>query len=66
MRVKVFQGWGHTQVQALEKKINDWLEAIESEGLKVQHVQTAAAGTGTSQEGDEIVQAVVITVWYSV
>lgn len=63
MKVKIFQAWGHAQVQALERQINHWLEEIERDGWEARDMQLTAAGTGTSQPGDEIAQSVVITVW---
>lgn len=64
MKVKIFQGWGHAQVQKLERDINEWLEILHDKGGVVQHTNVTSAGTGTSQPGDEIVQAVTVTVWY--
>lgn len=64
MRVKIFQAFGYKQIEALEEKINAWIEGAEVNGWKVKQTQTALAGVGGGDGEDGLTQVVVITIWY--
>lgn len=60
-RVKIFQDDGYKGVNALEGKINDWLEANGEP--PVIRTETALCQIANSPEAERI-QYCVVTVWY--
>lgn len=59
MQVKIFQGWGHSGVLRMEAEINKW---IKDERPKVARTETTSCAAG--DPGDEMGQAVTVSVWH--
>jgi len=64
MRVKIFQAWGHPQIEKLEGQINAWLKDRLPFDMSVKRTETALAGTRDDDGSENITQALVVTIWY--
>ena len=64
MRVKIFQAFGKDEIARMEQEINDWLE--DKPAFKVHHTNTAAASTAYDVGRGEMIQTVIVSVWYEI